>query len=64
MNSIKRFLADESGAVTVDWVVLTAGVVILAVVVMPPIQTAVVDMAVMIGEQVGIAGTWMESAQD
>jgi Flp pilus assembly pilin Flp len=64
MNSIKRFLADDSGAVTVDWVVLTAGVVILAVVVMPPIQTAVVDMAVMIGEQVGIAGTWMESAQD
>jgi Flp pilus assembly pilin Flp len=64
MNSIKRFLADDSGAVTVDWVVLTAGVVILAVVVMPPIQTAVVDMAVLIGEQVGIAGTWLESAQD
>ena len=64
MNSIKRFLSDESGAVTVDWVVLTAGVVILAVVVMPPIQTAVVDMAVMIGEQVGIGSTWLESAQD
>jgi Flp pilus assembly pilin Flp len=64
MNSIKRFLADDSGAVTVDWVVLTAGVVILAVVVMPPIQAAVVDMAVMIGEQVGIAGTWLESAED
>lgn len=64
MNSIKRFLADENGAVTVDWVVLTAGVVILAVVVMPPIQAAVVDMAVLIGEQVGIAGTWLESVQD
>jgi Flp pilus assembly pilin Flp len=64
MNSIRRFLADDSGAVTVDWVVLTSGVVILAVVVMPPIQTAVVDMAVLIGEQVGIAGTWLESVPD
>jgi Flp pilus assembly pilin Flp len=64
MNSFKRFLKDETGAVTVDWVVLTAGVVVLAVVVMPPIQTAVVEMAVMIGEQVGIAGTWLDGAQD
>lgn len=64
MNSFKRFLTDETGAVTVDWVVLTAGVVVLAVVVMPPIQTAVVAMAVMIGEQVGVAGTWLESVPD
>ena len=64
MNKLKRFLNDETGAVTVDWVVLTAGVVVLAIVVMPPIQTAVTDMAILIGEQVGIAGTWLESAQD
>ncbi|MBA3910196.1 MAG: hypothetical protein C0524_09990 [Rhodobacter sp.] len=48
----KLFLDDESGAVTVDWVVLTAGVVVLAVIVMPPIQTAIVDMAAYIGETV------------
>jgi Flp pilus assembly pilin Flp len=30
MNFIKNFSADESGAVTVDWVVLTAAVVALA----------------------------------
>lgn len=29
--NIKRFSADERGAVTVDWVVLTAAVVVLAV---------------------------------
>ncbi|MGJ8557716.1 MAG: hypothetical protein ACSHW6_11800 [Sulfitobacter geojensis] len=31
MNFIKNFRADEDGAVTVDWVVLTAAVVGLAV---------------------------------
>ena len=47
--SFGTFLQDESGAVTVDWVVLTAGVVVLAVIVMPPIQAALVDMAIYIG---------------
>lgn len=27
---MRNFIADESGAVTVDWVVLTAGIVTLA----------------------------------
>jgi len=53
MTGCKRFfLEDESGAVTVDWVVLTAGVVVLAVIVMPPIQAAIVDMATYIGDTV------------
>lgn len=52
MTSVKQFLGDETGAVTVDWVVLTAGVVILAVIVMPPIQTAIIDMAIYIGDTV------------
>lgn len=30
LNFIKNFRADENGAVTVDWVVLTAAVVALA----------------------------------
>ena len=37
--SFGKFLEEETGAVTVDWVVLTAGVVVFAVLVMPPIQT-------------------------
>lgn len=30
MNRISRFLRDQAGAVTVDWIVLTAAVVALA----------------------------------
>jgi hypothetical protein len=52
MTSCKRFLDDETAAVTVDWVVLTAGVVVFAAIVMPPIQTAIVDMAIYIGNRV------------
>ena len=33
-NLFKKFKADESGAVTVDWVVLTAAIVGLGMVVM------------------------------
>jgi Flp pilus assembly pilin Flp len=59
MVGLKRFLADDTGAVTVDWVVLTAGVVVLAIVVAPPIQTAVSNMAILIANQLGIAQGWL-----
>lgn len=39
MNFIKTFAADEDGAVTVDWVVLTAAVVGLAVAAYSSIET-------------------------
>ena len=39
MNFIKNFRADEDGAVTVDWVVLTAAVVGLAVAAYTSIET-------------------------
>lgn len=39
MNFIKNFRKDENGAVTVDWVVLTAAVVGLAVAAYSSIQT-------------------------
>jgi len=39
-NQIKSFLKSEDGAVTVDWVVLTAAVVSLAVVAIFAIQGA------------------------
>lgn len=39
-NKILRFTRDEDGAVTVDWVVLTAAVVALAGVAFTSIQTA------------------------
>jgi Flp pilus assembly pilin Flp len=39
MNFIKNFRADEDGAVTVDWVVLTAAVVGLAIAAYASIET-------------------------
>ncbi len=60
MKDLKSFLGDEDGAVTVDWVVLTAGVVVFAVFVMPPIQTAIVDMAISIGDTIGLYHQFLE----
>ena len=56
----RRFLEDDTGAVTVDWVVLTAGVVVLAVIVMPPIQIAIVDMAQYIGDTIAEYAGFLE----
>ncbi len=60
MKGLQRFLDDEAGAVTVDWVVLTAGVVVFAAFVMPPIQTAIVDMAIYIGDTIGLYKQFLE----
>ena len=37
LSKLFRFLEDQTGAVTVDWVVLTAGIVGLGILVMVPI---------------------------
>ena len=55
-ETIKGFLKDESGAVTVDWVVLTAGVIMLFLAVAFPI----LNNAIAAGSE-NIAGT-IESA--
>ncbi|MBF9029191.1 hypothetical protein HKCCE3408_02175 [Rhodobacterales bacterium HKCCE3408] len=44
MNILKTFAASESGAVTVDWVVLTAAIVGLALAVMAVISGGVEDL--------------------
>lgn len=49
LNFIKNFRADEDGAVTVDWVVLTAAIVALGLVV----GTSVRNGAVTLGNDVG-----------
>ena len=33
MTDFTKFLGDDAGAVTVDWVVLTAGVLVMAIIV-------------------------------
>ncbi len=42
---IKNFCKDDSGAITVDWVVLTAAVVALAAIAYVLIQDGVDDLA-------------------
>lgn len=45
MNKSEKFLSDESGAVTVDWVVLTAGIIGLGVAVLSSVGTGTTDLA-------------------
>ena len=45
LNIFKSFKNDESGAVTVDWVVLTAAIVGLGMVVMTRVGTSVTGLA-------------------
>ena len=50
LNLFKTFKSDESGAVTVDWVVLTAAIVGLGMVVMTTVGGGITGLAT------GIAG--------
>lgn len=43
--NIKTFAADESGAVTVDWVVLTAAIVGLGIAVIASVRTGTTNLA-------------------
>ena len=45
MTFIKKFFASESGAVTVDWVVLTAAVVGLAIAAYTSIETNTLSLS-------------------
>ena len=48
LNAIKTFAGDESGAVTVDWVVLTAALVGLGLAVMGVVSKGVGTMSTQI----------------
>ena len=49
LNFIKNFRNDEDGAVTVDWVVLTAAIVALGLVVGNAVSTGATELAEDIG---------------
>ncbi len=49
----KRFKKDEDGAVTVDWVVLTAAIVGLGVAVIASVRSATTELGVRISEEIG-----------
>ena len=53
-RSIRNFLKSDSGAVTVDWVVLTAGIIALMfLLVLTPVREAVRGLATDIGTELG-----------
>ena len=45
LNFIKNFRNDEDGAVTVDWVVLTAAIVLLGAAIAATVPTGAADLA-------------------
>ncbi|WP_380057094.1 hypothetical protein ACFE33_03750 [Falsihalocynthiibacter sp. SS001] len=51
-NLIKNFVSNESGAVTVDWVVLTAAIVGLGVAVLASVSGGVKSLAGKISSEV------------
>ncbi len=51
MTTFTTFLNDESGAVTVDWVVLTAAIVGLGIAVLFTISSSVEDVALAVDTQ-------------
>jgi Flp pilus assembly pilin Flp len=57
LKNFVNFAADEDGAVTVDWVVLTAGVVSLSLVIGATIPSAVNTKSTEIAATVASANT-------
>jgi hypothetical protein len=53
MSKFRDFIADDSGAVTVDWVMLTAAVVFLVVVAIASLDR----MSVRLAERISVAVT-------
>jgi Flp pilus assembly pilin Flp len=61
MTRLSAFLKDETGAVTVDWVVLTAAVVGLGLLIFNFVRPAVSNLAEQIGTELESAKTCMTS---
>lgn len=62
MTNFSAFLNDETGAVTVDWVVLTAAVVTLGLVVFNFIAPEVSELGSDIATEISNAGDDLASA--
>ena len=60
MQRLVRFLAEEDGAVTVDWVVLTASVVIFGLVVVGRLRESILNMVTYTAENVLSAENFFE----
>ncbi len=56
-NFIKNFRNDEDGAVTVDWVVLTAAIVGLGIAVLTTVGKGTVDRSTTLATDIGSVST-------
>ena len=61
MTKFSAFLKDEAGAVTVDWVVLTAAVVGLGLLIFNWVRPAVSNLAASINNELNDAEACMSS---
>ncbi len=61
MTNFSAFLKDEAGAVTVDWVVLTAAVVGLGLLIFNWVRPAVSNLAASINNELNEAEACMSS---
>ncbi|WP_128514216.1 hypothetical protein [Tabrizicola thermarum] len=62
MTKFSAFLKDEAGAVTVDWVVLTAAVVGLGLLIFSYVRPGVSNLASAIGDELENAQTTMTTS--
>jgi hypothetical protein len=51
-----HFSADETGAITVDWVVLTAALIGIGLLVLIPIAFGTDNAASLVGSKIGVIG--------
>lgn len=52
MRLLASFAKDQSGAVTVDWVILTAGIIVMTLAIIPVIMSNVLTTSGSINTQV------------
>ena len=64
MNAMRTFAADEAGAVTVDWVVLTAALVGLGLAVMGVVRGGVENLTNNIDDQLDVNHTTAPFARE
>ena len=62
-NLFTSFLKDEEGAVTVDWVILTSGIVVLGAIVIASISSGTGSLANQIDGMVSKSGTQFIASQ-
>jgi len=61
LEAAKRFVASDDGAVTVDWVVLTAAVLGIQIVILVGfLEDSMVDVSGSIGDKVSEYGDYLE----